>query len=141
MLDNVNLRTSGIQFEDEDLETVQDSSYCVLLCLLEPDKTFLDRYDSLPTQKDVNADHASSLFHKFLGDEREELAAADFIREVLATYRLIFGQHKDSRKLIKTYSARGQHFACVQQIAVPLTLPRGTKYSPTKTHIPPKRTF
>jgi hypothetical protein len=105
-------------------------SYCVLLCLLEPDKTFLDRYDSLPTQKDVNADHASSLFHKFLGDEREELAAtvtaANFFREVLATYRLIFGQHKDSRKLIKTYSARGQHFACVQYIAVPLTLPTGT---------------
>ncbi|KAL2671553.1 hypothetical protein Neosp_014143 [[Neocosmospora] mangrovei] len=66
-------------------------SYCVLLCLLEPNKTYLD-----------------SLFRKLL--ENDEIESADYFREVLSTYRLIFGQHKDARTLIKTFCSQGRIF-------------------------------
>ena len=69
---------------------------------------------SNPLRVILLSDYIASLFLMLLGGEEDNmptsLTAADFFREVLATYRLIFGQHKDSRKLIKGYSARGKLF-------------------------------
>ncbi|KAK3345812.1 hypothetical protein B0T25DRAFT_550422 [Lasiosphaeria hispida] len=67
-------------------------SYCVMLCLLEPEKTYLD-----------------SLFGRLLEEEdTPRVSSLDFFREVLSTYRLIFGQHADARKLITKICARGR---------------------------------
>ncbi|KAK3387824.1 hypothetical protein B0H63DRAFT_470980 [Podospora didyma] len=73
-------------------------SYCVLLCLLKPEKTYLD-----------------ALIGNLLGFDNENEApdvasSANFFCEILSTYRLIFGQHKDARALMKKYCARGRLF-------------------------------
>jgi hypothetical protein len=58
-----------------------------------------------------------SFFNQFLSfedefgfedDDRPNVVPADFFREVLSTYRLIFGQHEDARALMEKYSARGR---------------------------------
>jgi hypothetical protein len=55
------------------------------------------------------------LFQKFIDEEDEHSAdeaspiiAADFFREIIASYRLIFGQHADSRRLIKEHCMKGR---------------------------------
>lgn len=58
--------------------------------------------------------------------------SADYMREVLCTYRLIFGQHNDARKLIKRYCDRGRMFGLKSPFRSPhpSALVRGAKADP-----------
>jgi hypothetical protein len=60
------------------------------------------------------------------------ISSADYMREVICTYRLIFGQHKDARKLMKEYCSRGRLFGLRSPFRSPhpSALVRGAKADP-----------
>ncbi|KIX07674.1 uncharacterized protein Z518_02328 [Rhinocladiella mackenziei CBS 650.93] len=82
-----------LDIRSKTLKLFRIPSYCAMLCLPGRSKTFLD-----------------SFFQKFLDDEVERLIPTDIFREVLATYRVIFGQHADARNLIKRHCSQGTLF-------------------------------
>ncbi|KIW30596.1 uncharacterized protein PV07_06330 [Cladophialophora immunda] len=69
-------------------------------------KNWLDKTMAL----DILTGYLFSFFQKLLDDELGKLTPTNIFREVLATYRVIFGQHADARNLIRKHCSQGKLF-------------------------------